>query len=386
MAMYLLKPHDRHASASWSARPGRPRARAIRWRASSTASKRASSRSARATATCWPWRSRIAGMFVIGFLASVLLSFVPGAVPGRNFFPSVDSGQITLHVRAAGRHAHRGDRGAVRRHRAGRSARPSRPTSSARSSTTSACRSARINRVYNNTGGIGPQDGDIYISLNEKHQPTADYVQHAARARCRARFPGIDLLVPARRHHQPDPELRRAGADRRAGRRPEPAARPGLRRRAAAQACARIPGIADARLQQSTDYPAAAASTSTAPALAQLGLTERDVTNTRGHLAGRQLPDRAGLLARTRKNGVSYPIVAQTPQYQVDTPVRAGEHPGHRRRAGAACRCWAASAPSPASRRRRGRHATTTIQPVVRPLRHHPGPRPGRASPRTSRR
>src|SRR3546814_5775529 len=34
-----------------------------------------------------------------------------------------------------------------------------------------------INMTYNNTGTIGPQDGDIQIKLREGHRPTAEYVR-----------------------------------------------------------------------------------------------------------------------------------------------------------------------------------------------------------------
>jgi hypothetical protein len=47
------------------------------------------------------------------------------------------------------------------------------------------------------------------------HAPTAEYVRRCAATA--AGVPGHDLLVPAGRHRQPDPELRRAGADRPAG-------------------------------------------------------------------------------------------------------------------------------------------------------------------------
>ena len=46
-----------------------------------------------------------------------------------------------------------------------------------------------INMTYNNTGTIGPQDGDIQIKLKEGHRPTAEYVQALARATAAARFP-----------------------------------------------------------------------------------------------------------------------------------------------------------------------------------------------------
>ncbi len=58
-----------------------------------------------------------ARVFVIGFLGFVLASFVLYPFLGENFFPSVDAGQITLHVRPpVGTHAGRALCPAVRRH------------------------------------------------------------------------------------------------------------------------------------------------------------------------------------------------------------------------------------------------------------------------------
>ena len=74
-----------------------------------------------------------------------------------------------------------------------------------------------INITYNNTGVIGPQDGDIQIKL--EGGPSADRRLRARAARtAAARFPGRDFRFSAGRHRQPDPEFRRAGADRRADR------------------------------------------------------------------------------------------------------------------------------------------------------------------------
>ena len=98
-----------------------------------------------------------------------------------------------------------------------------------------------INMTYNNTGTIGPQDGDIQIKLNEDHEPTADYVRQL-REELPAAIPRRDLRVPAGRHRQPDPEFRRAGADRR--RRSRGANLDGqlrLRQQAAGARCATFP-------------------------------------------------------------------------------------------------------------------------------------------------
>jgi hypothetical protein len=37
-----------------------------------------------------------------------------------------------------------------------------------------------INMAYSNNGGIGPQDGDIMVTLKEGHAPTANYVESCA--------------------------------------------------------------------------------------------------------------------------------------------------------------------------------------------------------------
>ena len=49
-------------------------------------------------------------LFVAGFLAFVAGSFALTPFLGRDFFPSVDAGQILMHARAQRRHARRGDR------------------------------------------------------------------------------------------------------------------------------------------------------------------------------------------------------------------------------------------------------------------------------------
>ena len=161
MAMYLLKPHrpgdeDEHLAGTpelaQSAGPVPARVRA---------SVRADAR--RLWRPARPRARHGASPFVLGFLAVVVLSF--GLLPllGSNFFPSVDSGQIAMHVRAPVGSRIEDTVGAVRPDRRGASASSSRPTSWCRSSTISACRSVRSTRSTTTRGTIGPQDGDILI-------------------------------------------------------------------------------------------------------------------------------------------------------------------------------------------------------------------------------
>jgi hypothetical protein len=65
-----------------------------------------------------------------------------------------------------------------------------------------------INMAYSNNGGIGPQDGDILVTLKEG-------TAHGRLCEGPARRPAApvsrhQLRLPARRHREPDPQLRRA--------------------------------------------------------------------------------------------------------------------------------------------------------------------------------
>ena len=77
------------------------------------------------------------------------------------------------------------------------------------------------------------------------------------------------------------------------------------------------------------------------------------------------------------KNGVSYNMTAQTPEYKMDYPGGAAEPARHRRQRRQRRRCWAGLAASAAARAA----AVVThynILPTIDMYRHHPGPRPGR--------
>jgi multidrug efflux pump subunit AcrB len=78
-----------------------------------------------------------------------------------------------------------------------------------------------------------------------------------------------------------------------------------------------VPGLVDARIQQALDYPTFDVNVDRTRAQ-YVGITERDVTNSMVvNLAG------SGQVAPTfwlnPINGVTYPIVMQTPQYQMDS-------------------------------------------------------------------
>ena len=159
------------------------------------------------------------GVFAAGFLAFVAAVACCWCRSwAANFFPAVDAGEISPACpRARSARASRKPRRCSTISRTA-SARSSRPIELGSIVDNIGLPVSGTNRAYLNTGSVGPEDGDILISLNENHAPTADYVKQL-RTVLPQSFPGLDLLLPARRYRQPDSEFRLARADRCAGRR-----------------------------------------------------------------------------------------------------------------------------------------------------------------------
>jgi multidrug efflux pump subunit AcrB len=252
--------------------------------------------------------------FVAGFLGCVLLSFALFPFLGSNFFPSVDSGAITLHVRAPV--GMRLEDTAALFDRVEQAIRQSIPPEQLKSIVDNiGLPVSGINRAYSNTGGIGPQDGDIYISLAEKHRPTAQYVREL-RARLPALFPGsnfaflpADIVSQILNFGAPAPiDVLVSGPNRSEN----DAYAEELQRK-----LTQIPGLVDVRLQQSTHYPQFDVNVDRTRA-GELGVTERDVTNTLVTTLSGSFQTAPAFWLNPR-NGVSYPLVIQAPQQNVDS-------------------------------------------------------------------
>jgi len=252
--------------------------------------------------------------FAITFLVVVLLSFLLVPFLGRNFFPTVDAGQITLHVRAPV--GTRIEDTAAEFDRVERRIRQIIPADELVTMVDNiGLPVSGINTVYNNSGTVGPEDGDILITLNEDHRPTEGYVK-AMREQLPRAFPGATFsFLPADITSQilnfgaPAPiDVQIAGknADGNMAYAQKMLAR-----------LKQIPGAADLRIQQSTSYPQLNVDVDRTR-IGELGLTERDVTNSLGNaLAG--TVQTAPVYFVNPTNGVSYPVVAQTPEYRVRT-------------------------------------------------------------------
>jgi len=253
-------------------------------------------------------------VFVIGFFGFVALSFALVPFLGRNFFPDVDAGQILLHVRApvGTRIETTAEIFADVENRV-RATIPRAELGTVVDNM--GLSTSSINTAYNNTGTIGPQDGDIQIALKEGHHPTAGYVRKL-REELPREFPGVtfsfppaDIVGQILNFGSPAPiDLQIRGKNL-----PADFAYANVMLRQIRH----IPGVVDARIEQSQANPQFNIDVDRTHAQLQ-GITERDVTNSLVvHLAG------SGQIAPTYwlnpANGVEYPIVVQTPQYGLDS-------------------------------------------------------------------
>ena len=252
--------------------------------------------------------------FVVGFLAFVAISLLLVPFLGRNFFPDVDGGQILMHVRA--QIGTRMEDTSTLFASIEQSVKQVVPADELGTVVDNiGLSNSGINTTYNNTGLIGEQDGDIQIALNEGHHPTAGYVR-TLRERLPREFPGVtfsfppaDIVSQILNFGAPAPiDLQVRG--------PNLAANFAYANKLLDQ-IKHVSGVVDARIQESQANPGFDINVDRTQAQL-LGITERDVTNSLVvNLAGTSQVAPTFWLNPT--NGVSYPIVMQTPQYNLDT-------------------------------------------------------------------
>ena len=168
--------------------------------------------------------------------------------------------------------------------------------------------------AYSNSGTIGASDADILITLNAGHEAEAPATSRRCARRCRGQFPGTsfaflpaDIVTQILNFGLPAPiDVQIIGSNFKENR--------AYANKLVAK-IARIPGIADARIQQALNAPTFNVDVDRTRA-ELVGVTERDVAqNLQNALAGSFKT--APTFWLNPENGVSYPIVAQTPQYWV---------------------------------------------------------------------
>lgn len=232
---------------------------------------------------------------------------------GMDFFPTVDAGQMRLHVRApAGTKLEQ--------------------TQAAFAQVESQIRKivgddqidvmidniglpySGINIALSDTATVGPMDGEILISLSEKHKPTAEAIA-ALRKQLPRQFPQLrfffqpaDIINQVLNFGQPAPiDIRVTG--------PKGADDYALATKVLAH-LKQVPGIVDAHIFQVPDGPAMNLDVDRTFA-GTMGLTQRDVAdNVLVSLSSSAMV--APNFWLSPNNKVSYPLVVQTPSYRID--------------------------------------------------------------------
>jgi multidrug efflux pump subunit AcrB len=253
-------------------------------------------------------------IFLICFFGACLLSFILLPMVGQDFFPTVDSGEFKLHLRA--------------------------PTGTRIEETAAICERvdddmrrlipkaelatiidniglpySGFNLSYSNSAPIGPGDADILVELSKKHRPTEEYV-HDLRTRLSSDFPGVTFyFLPADMVSQilnfglPAPiDIQIVGRNLAGDREFADRLMNQLKF---------VPGTTDLRIQQPFDQPKLHFDIDRTKA-AQIGFTQRDVANNLLiSLSGSF--QTAPSFWLDPKTGVSYNIATQMPQYRIDT-------------------------------------------------------------------
>ncbi len=252
--------------------------------------------------------------FIVAFLAFVVLSFGLAPWLGENFFPLVDAGQIKLHIRT--QTGTRIEESAKLCDEVEARIKQIIPPEEIDSMVDNiGLPISGINIAYSNSAPIGPEDADILISLKPDHHPTAGYVQ-TMREQLPRLFPGTtfaflpaDIITQILNFGLPAPiDVQVVGNDLQAD---DKYAQELLKK------IGDVAGVADLRIQQAFDHPQINVAVDRTLA-SDVGLTERDnAISLLVALSG------SGQIAPTfwlnPKNGVSYPIVAQFPQYRIDS-------------------------------------------------------------------
>jgi multidrug efflux pump subunit AcrB len=250
----------------------------------------------------------------VGVLSAAAASFLLVLWIGQDFFPKVDSGQFTLHLRApTGTRIEETARLCDHVESSIREEIPPQEVTSIIDNI--GLPYSGVNLVYSNSAPIGTSDADIMVALSESHHPTAEYVRRL-RLKLAHEYPGVtfyvlpsDMVSQILNFGLPAPiNVQVVGNDLYANRR----FAEGLMRK-----LKYIPGAVDLRIQEPFNLPRLQVDIDRTRT-AQVGFTTSNVaSDLLVSLSGSfQTAPTFWLDPRT---GVSYSVTTQTPQYRVDS-------------------------------------------------------------------
>jgi multidrug efflux pump subunit AcrB len=255
-----------------------------------------------------------ATVFLILFLVFAIGSLGLAPFLGQDFFPSVDSGQFKIHVRA--RTGTRIEETAALCDHIDSTIRQNLPASEVVSIVDNiGLPNSGLNLSYSTSAPIGPADADIQVQLTREHHPSAAYVEHLRGVLARD-YPGVtfyvlpvDIVTQILNFGLSAPiDLQIVGPNLDGNR--------ALAERMADEV-RHIPGAADVRIQQPFDLPKMTVDVDRTRAQS-LGLTQKDVaTSLLLALSGSFQTSPSFFL--DPKSGVTYNVAIQTPQYGLDS-------------------------------------------------------------------
>jgi multidrug efflux pump subunit AcrB len=269
-------------------------------------------------------RVRFASVFLACTAITALIAFPLGPLPGlgQEFFPSVDGGQIKLHMRA--RSGTRIEETAALADAVEGTIREVIPPAEIVNVVDNiGLPYSGINLAYSTSAPVGPGDADIYVNLKQHHRPTADYVREL-RVRLARTYPGTtfaflpaDMIGQILNFGLPSAiDVQIVGFNTQGNR---DFANQLL------QKLQSVAGIADLHVQQASDYPQFNVDVDRSKAQL-LGLTEQAIaSNLLVSLSGsfQTFPS----FWVDPKSGTQYQVAAQTPQFQLQNLNDLGNTP-----------------------------------------------------------
>jgi CzcA family heavy metal efflux pump len=253
-------------------------------------------------------------VFLLLFLAFSLASLGLAPFLGQDFFPSVDSGQFKIHVRAAT--GTRIEETAALCDHIDNTIRRIVPAKEVVTIVDNiGLPYSGLNLSYSTSAPIGPADADIQVQLSADHHPTAKYVERL-RAVLNRDYPGVtfymlpvDIVTQILNFGLSAPiDIQIVGPDLNGNR--------ALAERMLDEV-RYVPGATDARIQQPFNYPKMTVDVDRTRAQS-LGLTQKDVaTSLLVALSGSF--QTAPSFYLDPRNGVTYNVAIQAPQYQVSS-------------------------------------------------------------------
>ncbi|MDP9087639.1 MAG: efflux RND transporter permease subunit [Pseudomonadota bacterium] len=258
------------------------------------------------------WALSQARLTVTAFIVLIVVSAVLFPFLGRDFFPQVDAGQMRLHVRApAGTRLEK-----TQQYFAEVEAQIRKLVGNDQIDVmldNIGLPYSGINIALSDSATVGPMDGEILISLNEKHTPTAAIIamlRHELPARfaeLQFFFQPADIVDQVLNFGQPAPiDVRISGPDQDAA---------FALASQIARALTRVAGVVDSHVFQVPNAPALTVDMDRALAT-QTGVTQQEVANNI-LVATNSSAQTAPNFWVDPRNSVSYPLVVQVPAYRI---------------------------------------------------------------------